>query len=375
MEPSPKRRRLVNLLETELHQSLEIVHDDSDSKEIDGDSILEYNSGDELEQKRAELNDKLKSAFENIFEKYGKDFDGIGDEIDLYTGEIIVDNGHLLRMEGETDAGDRFRGRQMLRALTVEPEDLSLDYVEDEDSGQKKGVTVDRDSEVDEDYEILRGLRAQPQYSAPLSNSDFEHQPEIKPMDSGLTRVGPGETNEQLTSELYSYDSEISSHPSKGRKKAIMQEVGRSPSRISTASLWAPEGPSRRRRAIQKDIDTSNQPKQADQYHGLEHVGMSPSLPIVSLRSKTRTPYTKEDDKILFQWIRKIRKEGRGLGETIWVELHAMVGITPIFPRSLLTTRSTHNILGRLGGIVSETNITAVYQMNNPQKMTQMMIP
>ena len=38
----------------------------------------------------------LKSRFEEIFQKYEKDFTGIGDEIDLLTGQIIVDNGHLV---------------------------------------------------------------------------------------------------------------------------------------------------------------------------------------------------------------------------------------------------------------------------------------
>lgn len=55
---------------------------------------------------RREQNDlRLKSTFETIFEKYGKDFDGVGDEIDLETGEIIVDNGHILSMVNERDAG------------------------------------------------------------------------------------------------------------------------------------------------------------------------------------------------------------------------------------------------------------------------------
>ena len=54
-----------------------------------------------------EQNDlRLKSTFETIFEKYGKDFDGVGDEIDLETGEILVDNGHIFGMVNERDAGN-----------------------------------------------------------------------------------------------------------------------------------------------------------------------------------------------------------------------------------------------------------------------------
>lgn len=60
----------------------------------------------DLHQKRARNDQRLKSIFESIFEKYGKDFDGVGDEIDLETGEIVVNNGHILAMTDEKDVGD-----------------------------------------------------------------------------------------------------------------------------------------------------------------------------------------------------------------------------------------------------------------------------
>ncbi|KAK0730415.1 hypothetical protein B0H67DRAFT_638923 [Lasiosphaeris hirsuta] len=51
--------------------------------------------GYQLERSRAFAAYKLKSAFERIFDKYERDFTGIGDEIDLRTGEIVVNNGHI----------------------------------------------------------------------------------------------------------------------------------------------------------------------------------------------------------------------------------------------------------------------------------------
>ncbi|QSS55481.1 centromere protein Scm3 domain-containing protein [Histoplasma capsulatum var. duboisii H88] len=48
---------------------------------------------------------RLKSRFEDIFEKYGKDFSSVGDEIDLATGNIVIDNGHIERMRNEQDLG------------------------------------------------------------------------------------------------------------------------------------------------------------------------------------------------------------------------------------------------------------------------------
>ena len=60
----------------------------------------------DLHARRAQNDFRLKSIFESIFDKYGKDFNGIGDEIDMESGEIVVNNGHLLGMANERDAGD-----------------------------------------------------------------------------------------------------------------------------------------------------------------------------------------------------------------------------------------------------------------------------
>ncbi|MCJ1320254.1 hypothetical protein MMC15_005592 [Xylographa vitiligo] len=62
------------------------------------------NSPEQLLQKRARNDLRLKSRFESIFEKFGKDFTGVGDEIDFQTGKIVVNNGHLTTMQGELDA-------------------------------------------------------------------------------------------------------------------------------------------------------------------------------------------------------------------------------------------------------------------------------
>lgn len=58
-----------------------------------------------LDELRARNDLKLKSAFESIFQKYSQDFSGVGDEVDLETGEIVVNNGHLLGMRDEVDIG------------------------------------------------------------------------------------------------------------------------------------------------------------------------------------------------------------------------------------------------------------------------------
>ncbi|MCJ1252727.1 hypothetical protein MMC24_000533 [Lignoscripta atroalba] len=58
---------------------------------------------EQLHQRRLRNDLHLKSKFESLFEKYSKDFSHVGDEIDLETGEIVVDNGHLQSMQDEQD--------------------------------------------------------------------------------------------------------------------------------------------------------------------------------------------------------------------------------------------------------------------------------
>lgn len=59
----------------------------------------------DFHERRARNDLRLKSVFESIFEKYGKDFSGIADEINLQTGEIVVNRGHVHGMRDETDPG------------------------------------------------------------------------------------------------------------------------------------------------------------------------------------------------------------------------------------------------------------------------------
>ena len=107
MEPPLKRQRLSTAVESE----------------------------DDLQERRVRNDLQLKSRFETIFEKYSKDFEGIGDEIDMRTGEIVVNNGHILGMTNERDVGD---------AETSSGELESGYYSEDEDSPSLDGYNGSR---------------------------------------------------------------------------------------------------------------------------------------------------------------------------------------------------------------------------------------
>ncbi|PVH75315.1 hypothetical protein DL98DRAFT_320551 [Cadophora sp. DSE1049] len=180
MEPFPKRQRLYAPMDRSFPQSFDDQHAYYDEL---GDDILEdeedydeeeeepgYDPEAELEQKRARLDYKLKSTFESIFEKYERDFDGVGDEIDLETGEIVVNNGHIVQMLDEQDAGDTSRARQALREYTQEPEELpsssfdDTEIMEDEEEveGEDDGDEIISDEDIEDDMAeddlILRGF-------------------------------------------------------------------------------------------------------------------------------------------------------------------------------------------------------------------------
>lgn len=146
MEPPRKRPRVSNLTKQDA------LHPDFD-----------------LEESRARNDLRLKSTFEAIFKKYEHDFTGIGDEIDLHTGEIVVNNGHIRDMGSERDTGDRIAGSSRnMRAPTSaigeerRPRDtasLLSDDFERLSSPEPKQAKVYADMEVqsDDDVDSLLG--------------------------------------------------------------------------------------------------------------------------------------------------------------------------------------------------------------------------
>ncbi|OJJ88763.1 Myb-like DNA-binding domain protein [Aspergillus glaucus CBS 516.65] len=109
MEPPTKRPRLSIAPDTSQdtypYPSPSPDPTAADENEINHENENEYDQVD-IHAARAQNDQRLKTIFESIFEKYSRDFTEVGDEIDLQTGEVIVDNGHLLGMEGEDDTGD-----------------------------------------------------------------------------------------------------------------------------------------------------------------------------------------------------------------------------------------------------------------------------
>ncbi|KAI0473961.1 hypothetical protein GGR56DRAFT_649792 [Xylariaceae sp. FL0804] len=99
MEPASKRLRIG-------HASYDSDDDEANRDELSMTATqfnLSQDSMYQLDKKRAKAEARLKSGFESIFEKYGKDFTDVGDEIDLRSGEVVTDNGHLRSLQDERD--------------------------------------------------------------------------------------------------------------------------------------------------------------------------------------------------------------------------------------------------------------------------------
>ncbi|KAJ5630428.1 uncharacterized protein N7484_010528 [Penicillium longicatenatum] len=97
----------------------------------------------DLQAARAQNDLRLKSIFEGIFSKYGKDFTDVGDEIDLQTGKIVVDNGHLSGMREEVDIRD-----EQARAWLYE-DDLSDEDAEEDDIDERQEPSMRSHSDVE----------------------------------------------------------------------------------------------------------------------------------------------------------------------------------------------------------------------------------
>ena len=196
MEPPPKRGRLA------------ILHPRSHNVQL---------------EKARDRNDlKLKSRFEAIFDKYSFDFSHVGDEIDVFTGQVVVDNGHIASMTNETDAGDlrptqQTTGKRFLRAITEAPD---FGRVTANDAGLLKNrenydttfmMAQDNDQSHDQEDEVALHDESMSDVAGSMSDSDDslfpnEYDRASSPDDlfEGLSSLGVHPDGEHL-----SFDSGI----------------------------------------------------------------------------------------------------------------------------------------------------------------------
>jgi hypothetical protein len=295
MEPPSKRQRVyqssrgpahVDAYYDDYHESLEDREGDEEILEDedgydswdDEDDMIDYDAEepDDLpdidsnnvgfQKQKAQIDGNLKSKFEAIFEKYGKDFTGVGDEIDLETGEIVVNNGHLLGMTEETDEG-LSRPREFTARTSRRFPSPDLD---NSDTRFRQSIHHASDEDFDEDDAILfGGPEPVSQGRASWSNSpafhdsavSFEHDNIAKDRRvriSDVSDYGEGARRTSFVSQPRPYHAPGQDSVWQGpdlpvapvRKRPILKSVlqqresDRSPPpEIPDRSIWAPPNP------------------------------------------------------------------------------------------------------------------------------------
>lgn len=191
MEPATKRRKTA-AVQTDTEEDDELFLEPEELNQRRDPSF-------QLAEGRAKAATQLKSRFEDIFAKYERDFTGIGDEIDLETGEVVVDNGHLSSMRSMKD----------WIIDDDEDEDEEEEEEEEEEEGDHKALPGDT-GKTRLDFE--NGFPRDPwQISEPSWPSNFASR-EPHPLAS-LIPPQSRPTNQSQPSPPVSHDFAVSADP------------------------------------------------------------------------------------------------------------------------------------------------------------------
>ncbi|KAF7118632.1 hypothetical protein CNMCM5793_008170 [Aspergillus hiratsukae] len=292
----------------------------------------------DLQEARAQNDLRLKSIFEHIFEKYGKDFTNVGDEIDLQTGKIVVNNGHLQRMSGEDDTGET--DEEDGRVFKVDPPTSAVQisgatlagYVHDSETEAETGDDDARDGEQLQlplaSMQPLPALRLDREYEPPETadeNSDLDDSKSVDslldcalivPNESGEpdARALPAESEAFPAKANITADTPIQSQQLPGERGELVESIWRVPeikgdcstpisyrsrpklpltavrsaSPPRAGSLWALPGKSRRNTCGKKEKSTKKL--------GVSRKNKHQSSPVVHDWSFAHTPDGSESD-------------------------------------------------------------------------------
>ena len=154
MEPPSKRRRVQQ-------NALEQSDDDDDELSYrPEEASAQKTPTARYEKRRERASNKLQSTFEDIFAKYGRDFDGVGDEVDMMTGRVIVDNGHLTKMQKKKDVlPDRYCDDTDESDMMLSEDGLTWDEDEEDDENDEDGEGEEQ-LRPGQKAKILRGPKA-----------------------------------------------------------------------------------------------------------------------------------------------------------------------------------------------------------------------
>jgi hypothetical protein len=206
---------------------------------------LDVNMTDqEIDDLKKQNNRRLKRAFDDIFKKYNRDFGNTGDEIDLEKEEIIVNNGHILHMHHDRDAGKGRRARRLLTSLATgapwDEDDFDgghdilseAESEEDTEEGSEGGSEKDADGETEEDSEddlagkadrssTSRAASEPSSRTNPTSAEDSNATPQAEDSDDGFDPLSIDEYSASAKRKhRRRHPSTVAQQPTKRRRQA-----------------------------------------------------------------------------------------------------------------------------------------------------------
>ncbi|EME44178.1 hypothetical protein DOTSEDRAFT_71862 [Dothistroma septosporum NZE10] len=161
---------------------------------------------------------RLKSRFEHIFSKYEHDFEGVADEIEISTGKIVVNNGHLQHMEHEADPGN---SASSLFAQAFQ-EEMDHEAENDED-----GECDDAEGGEEEEHERYR--------DEPLHSSGIEDMPTLISRPPSLSIIS-GFRHTETPSPRVARVTASGNTPQRPDVQLVMEQVPDAPSSAITIS-------------------------------------------------------------------------------------------------------------------------------------------
>ena len=256
------------------------------------------NADEQLHYRRALNDSRLKASFESIFEKYGKDFSGVGDEIDLESGEIVVNNGHLLSMRDEQDIDGGGNEVDELYGLDDSPRQEKADIYNVEEDGilpEFIGPSLVHDQDegeiTDEDVDSLMGdigyldnklvvanpcgftdigILGLPHRNAPPSSTRTKQHPELGGSHNNIQHqaarqhsvyLDPGDLDTDpkwIAPPLPDLPTNTKYKPLQDKIQILTDNTHRSPSPMGE-SLWAtPEMPALQKHSRRKWLKTDD---------------------------------------------------------------------------------------------------------------------
>ncbi|KAK9476924.1 hypothetical protein V1514DRAFT_154737 [Lipomyces japonicus] len=184
---SPKRPRLTR--SSSLTPSVDKYYDHQDASHADdNDDDLEF----DLATERERACDKLRTAWDRIYAKYGRDLSNETDVVDVITGEIVEDRGHLSALnngnkknQSATDGYDDIWAVPHYRYSTLSATSISDDDGQDQDEDEEDEYE-DEDEQRPEKVDMLN-----PDYKSKSFVIDLRLHTEDANSDDDLTSQAP----------------------------------------------------------------------------------------------------------------------------------------------------------------------------------------